>query len=374
MIGHPDVVVIGGGVIGLTTAYFLAKEGVSVTVVDQAEPGRQASWAGAGIIPPGCSARAKSAYDALRAHSSEMYPELSQELRERTGIDNGYVVCGGLEIVNPAGETPIDAWQDEGIAFERWDAERLREALPLLAPQSDACYFLPGMAQVRNPRHLKALVASCLLLGVTIRPGCLVHGFVRQGGNISAIQTHTGPLPARQFLVAAGAWTDLLLKEVARQPGIRPVRGQIALLHSDTALRPILLRGKRYIVPRLDGRVLIGSTEEEAGFDARPTAQAIAELLAFAVDLVPGLASAVVDRCWAGLRPRTTDGLPYLGRDPDLANLYVAAGHYRAGIQLSPATGLVMKQLLLGEALMVPLDDFCLNRPPRAASARVFAS
>jgi glycine oxidase len=374
MTGPPDVIIVGGGVIGLTTAYFLAKERVSVAVVDQAEPGRQASWAGAGIIPPGCSSRIKTPYDALRAHSAEMYPELSQELRERTGIDNGYVVCGGLEVVDHAEEAPLDAWQEEGITFERWHAARLRDSLPQVSPALDSCYFLPGMAQVRNPRHLKALAASCRLLGVQICAGYMVLGFERQGCKITAIRTSNGQLSAGQFLIATGAWTDALLKEVGWQPGVRPVRGQIALLSSETPLRHILLWGKRYIVPRLDGRVLVGSTEEEAGFDARPTAQAIAGLLAFAVDAVPGFAGAVVERCWAGLRPGTADGLPYVGRVPDVANLFVAAGHFRAGIQLSPATGVVMKQIILGQKPLVPLDAFRLDRPVTAAPAKVFAS
>jgi glycine oxidase len=150
------------------------------------------------------------------------------------------------------------------------------------------------------------------------------------------------------------------------------------LLKTETPLRPsphpIVLSGKRYIVPRPDGRVLVGSTEEEVGFDARPTASAIADLLAFAIDLVPSLAGAVLERCWAGLRPGTADGLPYLGNVPDFPNLFVAAGHYRAGIQLSPATGLVMKQLMSGESPLIPLYDFRLNRPPLAVPDQVFAS
>jgi glycine oxidase len=362
MTGNPDVLIIGGGVIGLTTAYYLAREGVSVLLLDQGEPGRQASWAGAGIIPPGNSRRAKAPYDLLRAHSSEMYPSLSHELRERTGVDNGYVVCGGLEI-GDATELPVAAWREEGIEFDEWDAAQLRKQLPHVGPSIPKSHFLPRMAQVRNPRHLKALIAACQQMGVHVQPNCEVRGFARQGGRISAVETSAGPLSGGAYLITAGAWTDRLLKEVGWQPGVHPVRGQIALLQTETPLRPILLQGKRYLVPRLDGRVLVGSTEEEAGFDARPTAQAIAELLAFAVELVPELADAAVERCWAGLRPGSPDGLPFLGAVPSYRNLYVAAGHYRAGIQLSPATGLLMKQVLLGEPPLLPPDAFRLDRP-----------
>jgi glycine oxidase len=120
--------------------------------------------------------------------------------------------------------------------------------------------------------------------------------------------------------------------------------------------------------------VLVGSTEEEAGFDARPTAQAVAELLAFAVGLVPDLADAALERCWAGLRPGTPDGLPFLGTVPGFRNLFVAAGHFRAGIQLSPATGLVMKQILTGVPPVMSLDAFRLDRPPTSFEPTAFRS
>src|SRR5262249_47633560 len=133
--------------------------------------------------------------------------------------------------------------------------------------------------------------------------------------------------------------------------------------------RPLLLAGKRYLVPRQDGRLLIGSTEEDAGFDARPTAGGIAGLLEFAASLVPALGSAPLERCWAGLRPGSPDGLPFLGRVPGCDNLFVAAGHFRAGLQLSPATGQILSELLLDRPPSLPLEAFRLDRN-RAASAQ----
>jgi glycine oxidase len=178
-----------------------------------------------------------------------------------------------------------------------------------------------------------------------------------------AVRTATGRMVADQFLVAAGAWTDTLLDQVGWCPGVHPVRGQIALLNTSRPLfRRILLDGARYLVPRPDGRVLVGSTEEDAGFDKRTTAGAIADLLALAGSLVPALAEAHVERCWAGLRPGSPDGLPFLGPVPGIDNLLVAAGHFRAGIQLSPGTGLVMKDLLLGRKPGVSLEPFRLDR------------
>jgi glycine oxidase len=362
MSDHPDILILGGGVIGLTIAYSLAREQVRVAIVDRADFGQEASWAGAGIIPPGDPRHARTPFDLLRAHSSTLFPALSQELHERTGIDNGYCRCGGLEVADEGDDTAQE-WRSEGIAFEKLSGSEARRLEPALAEQISSVFHLPDLAQLRNPRHLKALLAGCAGRGVQLRPGCAVHGFERQGQRINAVLTTTGRLQAERFVLAAGAWSEALLHQVGWRPGIRPVRGQIALLNSGTPLlRRVVMKGKRYLVPRPDGRVLVGSTEEDAGFDKRTTAGAVGDLLQFAFTLVPGLAAAQLERCWAGLRPGSPDELPFLGPVPGSDNLFVAAGHFRAGIQLSPATGLMMTQLMLGQPLTVPLEPFRLDR------------
>lgn len=360
---HPDVLIIGGGVIGLTTAYFLAREGARVEVLDRSDFGQEASWAGAGILPPSNPGRARTPFDQLRAQSSILFPRLTAELRERTGIDNGYVRCGGLEFLDRQDEAAEQEWRGEGIAFELLDEQQLRQLEPALAVGPGRAYHLPDLAQLRNPRHLKALLAGCATYGVTFHPGCAAHGFERQGERILAVRTDAGRLTAGTFLVATGAWTDALLDQVDWRPGIHPVRGQIALLNTRTPrFRRVLMEGARYLVPRPDGRVLVGSTEEDVGFDKRTTAGAIRELLSLAARLVPALADAHLERCWAGLRPGSPDGLPFLGPVPGWTNLYVAAGHFRAGIQLSLGTGLVLKELLLGQPLTIALEPFRLDR------------
>jgi glycine oxidase len=374
MSDHPDILILGGGVIGLTIAYSLAREKVRVAIVDRADFGQEASWAGAGIIPPGDPLHAHTPFDLLRAHSSALFPALSQELRERTGIDNGYCRCGGLEVVGDADDAAQE-WRSEGIVCEKLSGSEARHLEPALADRISAVFHLPDLAQVRNPRHLKALLAGCAGREVRLRSGCAVHGFERQGQRINAVHTTAGRLLADRFVLAAGAWTEGLLHQVDWRPGIHPVRGQIALLNSGTPLlRRVVMAGKRYLVPRLDGRVLVGSTEEDAGFDKRTTAGAIGELLNLAFMLVPGLTNAQLERCWAGLRPGSPDELPFLGLVPGTDNLFVAAGHFRAGIQLSPGTGLVMKELLLGQPLTVALEPFRLDRPPAQPPARPFPS
>jgi glycine oxidase len=369
----PDVLVIGGGVIGLTAAYFLARDKLHVEVVDRGDFGQEASWAGAGILPPGNQEKAITPLDQLRAHSTALFPVLSAELRELTGVDNGYLASGGL--IRSADETIADLWRAEGITYEPVRAEALRRLEPALAPVVDQAFFLPGMAQLRNPRHVKALVAACQMLGVRLRPGCPVTAFERHGSRIVAVKTGAGSLAANRFLLTTGAWTDPLLEHVGWRPGIHPIRGQIVLLRTGApVLRRIVMQEKRYLVPRPDGRVLVGSTEEDAGFDKGTTAEAVGHLLTFAVGLVPALAHAAVERCWAGLRPGTPDGLPFLGAVPGVDNLFVAAGHFRAGIQLSAATGMVIRDLVLEREPAVALEPFRLDRSPSPAVRSAFRS
>lgn len=370
---HPDVLIVGGGVIGLTTAYYLARDGASVTVIDKATPGRAASWAGAGIIPPGNPDRAVHDYDVLRATSSRMYPALSTALFDETGINNGYHICGGIEVEEPEEPDPSAAWRNEGISVETFRSEQE----PALRPSKG--YFLAEMAQVRNPWHLRALEAACVQRGVELVPDCPASGFEFDRGMQRLETVHTpagGRLHAGQYLIAAGAWTGYLNNWFSAGIRIAPLRGQMVLFRPERpVLRRIICLGRRYLVPRQDGRVLVGSTEEpEAGFEVKTTDEAIRRLTAFARWMVPTLAEVAVEQSWAGLRPESEDGLPYIGQVEAHPNVFFAAGHHRAGIQLSPATGRAMADLLLGRKPFVSLEAFRLDRPQAATFRPAFRS
>jgi glycine oxidase len=219
------------------------------------------------------------------------------------------------------------------------------------------------MAQVRNPRHLRALQAACQQMGVQLKPQCSVHELLREKNRIAALETADGKMRAEKYLISAGAWSEGLLKGLGWRPGIRPIRGQMVLLKTmSPPIQRILLAGARYVVPRDDGRTLIGSTEEDVGFEKCNTATAVEELLDLACRLVPALREATLERCWSGLRPGSPDGLPFLGLVPGCKNLFVAAGHFRAGVLLSPGTGLVMKDLLLNQPTTINVEPFRLDR------------
>lgn len=381
MATHADVAVVGGGIIGLTTAYFLARSGLTVEVFERGEPGREASWAGAGIVPPGNPAHAATPVDRLRAIGSEAFPGFSAELRERTGVDNGYLRCGAVEFFDEATAAAVlPLWRAERIRFEPLAPEFFSElGLPreLADRQPGPAFVLPDCAQVRNPWHLRALEAACRLQGVRIRAGVEVTAWAASRGIVRGVCLASGEtVAAGACLLAGGAWSEPLLRQLGRQPGVHPVRGQIVLLNNPRPrIRPVLMFGKRYIVPRGDGRVLVGATEEpQAGFAKYPTPGGVAELIAFASSVFPEWASAELERAWAGLRPGSPDGLPFIGPVPGWEGVYVATGHFRAGVQLSLGTARLVTELLTGRPPCVPPHAFALDRVPQMTAMRAFRS
>ncbi len=378
MTPSPDVLVIGGGIIGLTTAYFLADAGRRVHVLDKGEFGREASWAGAGILPPGDPAFAASPVDRLRAWGVSRFAAVSAELRERTGLDNGYRVCGSIEFLPAEDRYAVGLWQDQRIRCEALSAAALAAVEPGVrsVPDTEA-WHLPECAQVRNPWHLRALVAACQASGVTLTPNAEFREWVRTGDRVTAVTLAAGErLSAGQYLLASGAWAEGGLAALGVRLGVKPVRGQIVLFRCPTPpFTRVLMSGKRYLVPRADGRVLVGSTEEpEAGFEKANTAEGIEGLKRFAFDLCPTLRDAEVEQTWAGLRPGSPDDLPFLGPVPGVENVFCAAGHFRAGVQLSLGTARLMTDLLTGTASELPVEAFRLDRPATPLAPSAFRS
>lgn len=368
--GEPesDVLIVGGGVIGLSTAYCLSRSGTRVTVLDQGQPGQEASWAGAGMLPPGNLEGASTPSAQLRAFSFCRWKRLSQELLELTGIDNGFRESGGLELgLSGEGQrirAELAAWKAEGVPVETLTVAELRKLEPSLHPAIEYAYRLPTFAQVRNPRHVKALIAACQAKNVRVISGQQVVEFelaksANDSRTIVAARTQTDRFVAEKFLIASGAWSAGITRQLGIEIPVRPVRGQIALLSTwPLPFQHVLNHGARYLVPREDGKILVGATEEEAGFEKQNTVQGIAGLLEFAQSIVPSLASVNLERTWAGLRPGSPQGDPFLSKLPGCVNGYVAAGHFRAGLQLSPGTGQLMAELILTGKTSISLEAF----------------
>lgn len=358
---HPDVTIVGGGVIGLSLARELAGKGRRVMLLERGSPGREASWAGAGILPPGNLNGTAEPLDSLRALSATLWNDLADSLREETGVDTGFRICGGLTLTcgTESSADDLAAWQSEGVPLEVLDADGLHRCEPALAPEIVAGFRLPQLAQVRNPRYLRALEASCRKRGVEILSGRHICAAEFSDGGMIALRTESERFAANQFCFCTGAWTGTLTDSLRIQIPIVPIRGQIVLLNCGSPLfHHVLEVGKRYLVPRPDGRVLVGATEERAGFEKRNTASAVSALIQFAQTLVPALADADVERTWSGLRPGCERGYPYLARHREYENVFIAAGHFRSGLQTSPGTALLMRQLICGETPTIDLTPF----------------
>lgn len=365
-----DCLILGGGVIGLSLAYELAGQGMRVQVIDRSTPGEESSWAGAGILQPGVIRPGGHPYEQLAGLCHQLHPAWSALLREETGIDNGYRQCGGVYLSRDA-ESDLELqdaaqhWRELGVSVEPLDCKALVEREPTLRANAfTSAFLLSQEGQLRNPRHLKALLAACTRRGVTVSPGVEAEDFVVRGRRVEGVRTVAGTLTADRVCITSGAWSRALALRLGASVAVKPVRGQMVLL----ATQPLLLRrvineGARYLVPRVDGRVLVGSTEEDTGFEKRTTGEGVQSLLNFALDLCPALAGAKFERSWAGLRPGSADGLPYLGRLPNFDNAFIAAGHYRSGLQFSPGTAVVMGQLIRGEKPQIDLSPFRPDRP-----------
>lgn len=363
-----EVVIIGGGVIGLSLAYELSSHEIDVTILERSALGKEASWAGAGILPSGNPEKASHPLGQLVGHSARLIQEWSEQLQKETAIDNGYLRCGGLELATSKNDVSelnhaVQGWRSEGLVVEDLSEEELRKIEPALSDDVIKGCRLPDEAQLRNPRHLKALASACLKRGVRFRTGAMVTELLTQSGRITAAKTWDGPVSGDQFVVTSGAWSAALLDSLEIKLKIRPVRGQMVLLRTDhVPFQHVLLEGSCYLVPRPDGRILVGSTEDDVGFDKRTTPQGVHQLLEFAFHLVPDLRHAHFERAWAGLRPGSEDGLPYLGASSQYSNLFVAAGHFRSGLQLSAATAMVMTEVILNRPPTVDLEVFSVER------------
>jgi glycine oxidase len=367
-----DVVIVGGGVIGLSIAYALARQGVSVTVLDRRELGREASWAGAGLIPPIAERpMAPSHPGFLRSWSSSLYPEWTERIAAETGIDVGYRRTGGVDVAWTDDEeqelrTAMGRMRTEGIAYEKLAAADILRVEPALNLEIQSAVFLPDRAQVRNPWLIRGLIAAVERHRGRLRPWQGVEHLEIDGNTVTAVRTSTGKIGCGTVIVAAGAWSGDLLRDAGVSAPTNPIKGQIVLLRSNRPLiRRIIENGEHYLVPREDGRVLIGATEEDAGFDTRTSYAATQWLLNKAVRLCPILAEAEVEATWAGLRPGSIDRRPTIGRSSSVTNLIVATGHRRAGLQLSPATAEVVADLVLGRDARIDLGPF---QPGRQAS------
>ncbi len=357
-----DIIVVGGGVIGLSVADRLAREGLSVTLLERGACGREASWAAAGVLKPGNPNR-RGPMQQLQRASLAMFADYCADLHDRTGIDPEYIACGAIELLfddqryrmaaseEQAGARRGMVMPDGHAEWQMLTPDQARQVEPNVSEQCRGALLNRSSAQVRNPRLLRALVAACRARGVTIQEGMPVARLRIEGSRVIGVETRDGSIDAGGVVLCAGAWSSAIDDRLARLVPTHPVRGQVVLLDASAAAEArftrIVTRSGCYLVPRSDGLVLVGATvEPDSGFNRRTTAAGVAKLMNDAVSLVPALARAGVAGMWAGLRPGTPDRRPYIGWVPGFDGLIAATGHYRTGLALAPVTAGIVADLV----------------------------
>ena len=345
------VVIVGGGVIGLLTAFNLAAQVEHVVLLDRSGVGQESSWAGGGIVSPLYPWRYNLAVTALAHWSQDFYPHLAQRLLAETGLDPE-VHTTGLYWLDLEDEAQALAWaKREGRPLSSVDISDVERAVPVLgAGDYSRAIYMAGVANVRNPRLVKSLRAALQAMpNVTIEEHCKVEGFIQKGEKILGVKTAQGERLADHVVLAAGAWSGELLSSLGLELPVEPVKGQMIMYKcAPDFLSSMVLAKGRYAIPRRDGHILIGSTLLYEGFDKTPTQSALESLKASAVELIPALAGAEPVAHWAGLRPGSPEGIPYIGRVAGVEGLWLNCGHYRNGLVLAPASCHLFADLLLG--------------------------
>jgi len=389
-----DVLVIGGGVIGLGVAWELSRRGAKVRLLERAKIGSGTTWAAAGILPAARADTALDPLDRLRGLSHEAYPRWADAILDQTGVDVGLRRCGGYYLASTVGEAAslvanVDYWHELGLKVDRLSADQLAADVPAIArwassPQFKTALSSEAESQIRPPDLLRGLAAACRAAGVRIDES--VGGeLIRQGdraafridrsasANLADDLGHS--ITADAIVLCGGVWSGQAAEDFGLQMSVVPIRGQMLLYRLPRPpFKSVINEGHRYFVPRDDGHLLVGSGEEEVGFQNGTTPECLAMLARWAEGLLPEIAATEPVKSWSGLRPATFDGFPIIGAVPDATNLFVAAGHFRSGVHLAPATAELIADLIEQKPTKVDATTFSVGRMLAARSERTLSA
>ena len=357
------VLIVGGGIIGCSAAYDLARAGCRVTLFERGTPGAEASGAAAGLLAP-IDESTETTFARLALAGWRLYPGVVRDLEERTGIDVEYVTRGTIYPTSPAQKRrDVGQWADVAeFGVEMLEGEELRRRELALSPAITHAVFVKGDHWLNNQKLVLAYAQAAASAGVELRTGSSVSRVVVEGGRVRAVVADGERFEGDAVLLAAGAWSGELMAGLGASLRIEPRRGQmIALGHVPAVVRHCV-HGEVYLVPRPSGELLIGATVERAGFQRAVTAEGVAGLLRSAIELVPALRGLPLARTWCGFRPWAPDSLPVLGPWPGVEGLFVATGHFRNGILLAPITARLMTEWITGGQPSLVVKDFLPGR------------
>lgn len=370
-----DVVVIGAGVIGCAVARELARRGRSVVVLERDSPGRRATWAAAGMLSPLGEAREGGPLLELADASLRGYASFAAALREESGVDVEYRTSGKLHITLGNSDDELRDLASSPAA-ERFEARFLdgadaRALEPALSERVSSAVLVGRDHRVNNRLLAQALLAGCMAAGVVFRTASPVASITTRHHTATGVRLASGEtVEADHVVLAAGAWSSQLQGLPETLP-VRPIKGQMFAVdalgrttegRAAAPVQRVIYSERCYIIPRDDGRLLVGATVEDVGFRKGATPRGIAELMLAAIEVLPVLADMPLVETWAGFRPMTPDGLPLLGRDPALRGLVYATGHYRNGILLAPVTAACIADVVTDRRSTIDLEPFGIER------------
>jgi len=365
-----DILVMGGGIIGLAIATELALQGAAVTILSR-DFKQAATHAAAGMLAPQAEALSAGPMLDLCLRSRALYPDWTRKLEVLTGLDTGYWPCGILAPVYEAATNSHSGIQPYPLsATSQWlDQAPIHRRQPGLSPQVVGGWWFPQDAQVDNRALAQVLWAAATQAGVKLCKEVTVEAIRQQQGQVIGVETSRGMWQAEKYVLAAGAWSAQLLPIP-----VTPCKGQMLSVrvpsHQEQPLKQVLFGSEIYIVPRQDGRIIIGATSEDVGFTPYNTPAGIQALLREAIALYPSLQNFPLQEFWWGFRPATPDEYPILGPGP-YENLILATGHYRNGILLAPVTAALIADLILSQKTDPLLEHFHWQRFPAQPEQRL---
>jgi glycine oxidase len=366
-----DVVIAGGGLIGGAIALELAQAGLRVGLFERGEPGREASWASAGILSPAPESPGMIPMVPLGKASMNLYPGFVANVEEVSGQSVGFRPFGTMDALFSRDaprdlSTLIALHHGLGLKAEPLRPEDAREIEPAISPDVEAAALRPEEASIDNRALTRAVLESARKSGAEIFPEHAVEAIRREGGRCTGLRVRGENVAAKWTVITAGCFSGNIAGVEAYAP-VRPAKGQMVSLRADEIkIERVLWSEKVYLVPRNDGRILAGATVEYVGFDKQVTAGAVSKILSDAIELAPGLANARIEETWAGLRPDSPDHLPILG-PTDLEGLLMATGHFRSGVLLTPITARMVREWITEQRVSV---DWERLSPMRFATAR----
>lgn len=353
------IAIIGAGVSGLLTALELVEQGCTVTIFDQQHAGHAASWAGGGILSPMYPWRYPREVNHLAQHGKQLYQDWNQKLLPETGIDFEIHETGMLifdEVDFEIGLNYKDQYQEPMQHCEYLQRESLEAVNPHIAEQFQHAIYFPYLANVRNPRLLKSLISYLKQHpNAEVIENTWIEKFNLQNNQIQSLQTSNGQhFAADQFVMTTGAWSNTWSTQLKCSIPVEPVQGQMMLFKTPENWLPTMcMNNVMYLIPRMDGHVVCGSSMNHLGFDQRPSIQTQQNIYKACLEMVPELANFPIVKQWAGLRPSSPTGIPYIGQMPNIKNLWANFGHYRNGLCMGPASARLLRQMMLKQDTLV---------------------